>query len=164
MSPNFFHSWGRSNVDRPAAEVMCKRCGGTGYGEEMADLGVARDHGGELPMRKCKSCGGSGAVISRTAANPFGLMLLIAGTGAFAICPAESRWIVLLSLPGLALLESAWSRSRGRAAGAGIQAAYPGPTTEGLLALNDALERDRALVAKGETQHQTSSTAQPQTR
>ena len=164
MAPGFFHSWGRTQVDRPAEAGICKRCAGTGYGEEMADLGEACDRGGELPMRKCKSCAGTGAAIGRTAASPFGLMLLIAGTAAFAICPAESRWIVLLSLPGLALLESAWSRSRGRAAGADIQAAYPGPTTEGLLALNDALERDRALVAKGETQHQTSSTAQPQTR
>lgn len=133
------------------AEGMCKRCAGTGFGEDVADLGEAYFDGTELPVAKCKACGGSGMARDRSEASAFGSALLIALLAVFWACPAGSRWILMLSLLSIAVLQSAWRFYHRRtfhepAAKAVVEA--PSASTEGLLALHAALERHRVKKDK----------------
>ena len=63
------------NAIRQVPEGACGRCGGTGAGEDLADLGESFSRGWDLPVRHCKSCNGTGAAPARVAVTPFGILI-----------------------------------------------------------------------------------------
>jgi hypothetical protein len=78
-------------VFRYVPEGICTRCGGMGYGEEIADLGEARSRGAHLPIKPCKSCAGTGQAAATVHITGVGLTLLfvvvtISGIAASICC------------------------------------------------------------------------------
>jgi hypothetical protein len=159
MAVSLFPSALKIKAIRRVPEGSCKRCGGTGNGEEIADLGEALFNGGEFPIRECKSCRGSGMATERTEITVLGLTLLFVILASIWIFPVGVRWIFALSLASIAILEATFGHYQNKGTKAGPSELkpvarefiphqdLPGPTTEGVLALNDAVESQRQIVA-----------------
>jgi hypothetical protein len=150
----------KTKAIRRVPEGMCKSCQGTGNGEEIADLGEAFCHG-ELPMKKCASCGGGGMSFAKAETTPRGrLLLLLLVAGAMWVFPERILLILTLSVVSIAAIEAMVRRYRDSEETTGLPQAkkaaheifavpgQPGPTTEGVLSLIDAVESRRQTVVE----------------
>ena len=136
---------------RQIPEGMCKRCAGTGNGEEMADLGEAPWHGAELPIRKCTSCAGSGLAIAKTEITALGLTLLLAIPVAIWASPPRVRLILILASASIAICQAVFWRLQTREKTAAPLPDLRGPATEGMLSLNAAIESHRQTAEQPES-------------
>ena len=139
---------------RQVPEDMCKRCAGTGNGEEMADLGEA-SWCSEFPIKMCNSCSGSGMTIAKTEITALGRMLLLVILAAIWACPPRVRLIVILFTASIVIFV-VWRR-KGTQIVSPIAPDLAGPATEAVLSLNAAIESRRqtadrveSLVTEGE--------------
>jgi hypothetical protein len=148
----------KTKAIRLVPEGMCKRCAGTGNGEEMADLGESFSHGAEFPIRQCNSCSGSGMSIAKTEITALGWTLLVAILAGIWASPPSMRLILILFSVSIALHEAAlWRRplsKEGNPTAGQIApiAALPSSATEGVLSLNSAIESHRQTAVQVESQ------------
>jgi len=157
-----FHLMLKTKAIRQAPECMCKRCGGTGNGEEMADLGEALWNA-EFPLKKCNSCGGSGMTIVKTKITALGIVLLLVMAAAIWACPPRLRLILILSTASIGVFEAAfWRRQTSEQRAElykgkrttrqiALRPDLTGPTTEGVLSLNAAIESRRQTADRIES-------------
>jgi len=153
--PSPFHPMLKMKAIRQVPERLCKRCTGTGNGEEIADLGEAPWYGGEFPIRTCNSCSGSGMTIAKTEITALGMALLLVILAVIWACPPQVRLILVLLTASIAFFEGAFWRHQTREENAesskrkqtvGQIAPRPdlaGPATEGVLSLAAAIEKRR---------------------
>ena len=149
-----FHSLLKTKAIRQVPDGICKRCAGTGNGEETADLGEASWHAAEFPIRTCNSCGGTGMTVAKTEITALGRILLLAIFAALWACPPRVRLILILSTASIAVFKAAFGRHQEKArASKGRQTAgLTGPPTEGVLSLNAAIESHRQTADRVESQ------------
>jgi hypothetical protein len=164
MPEGLFHSLLKATLVRQLPEGMCQRCVGTGFGEEVADMGEALWHGADFPIRECNSCSGTGMAAAKTHITALGWMLLLAIAGATWACPPRLRLILILSTASIMVLKAAFRRwqtvEEGVESSAGRQTSSPiaplpgapGPETEGVLSLNAAIESHRQTGDQVESQ------------
>jgi hypothetical protein len=145
----------KTKVIRQVPEGMCKRCAGTGNGEETADLGEAHWHAAEFPIRTCNSCRGTGMTIAKTEITGLGRILLLVIFAALWTFPAQVRLVVVLSIASIVIFDAVYGRRQTREEKAGSsedkqtvgqiapRAEPAGPATEGVLSLNAAIESHR---------------------
>jgi hypothetical protein len=157
MPESLLHSLSKTRAFRQVPEGMCKRCAGTGNGEEVADLGEALSNGAQFPIGECHSCGGSGMTLAKTEITGVGVMLLLVMVAAIWACPPRVRSILILSSASIAILEAAlWRRQTLRKNTEVTERKQttdlPGPTTEGVLSLNTAIESRRQTTDQTESQ------------
>jgi hypothetical protein len=162
MLATLFHLALKIKAVRKVPEGICKRCLGSGNGEEIADLGEALCHSSEFPSRKCSSCGGSGMAISKTETTALGLLLLLLIPAAIWALPQSILFILTLSLMSIGVVEvMLWRYRESEEKAASPEAKQtpreifavsdtPGPPTEGVLSLIDALESSRQTVIEHE--------------
>jgi hypothetical protein len=160
-----FHLALKIKAVRKVPAGICKRCLGAGNGEEIADLGEALCHSSEFPMRKCTSCGGSGMAIAKTETTAVGLLLLFLIPAAIWVLPQSILFILTLSLVSIAAVEAMlWRYRESEEKTASLEAKQtpleifagldtPGPPTEGVLSLIDALESSRQTVVEPDMVH-----------
>ena len=161
MPEGLFHSMLKTKVIRQVPEEMCKRCAGTGNGEDIADLGEA-SWSAEFPIRICNSCSGSGMTIAKTEITVLGMVLLFVLLAAIWACPPQVRLILILSTASIVIFafwrrqiseEKAESSDGKQPAGRIVRRPnLAGPATEGMLSLNAAIESRRQTVERIESQ------------
>jgi hypothetical protein len=158
MPDGLFHSLLKATVIRQLPEGMCQRCVGTGFGEEVADMGEALWRGADFPIRECNSCSGTGMAAAKTQITALGWMLLLAIAGATWACPPRLRLILILSAASIVVLRTAfWRRQtiqasfKSSAEAPPLQEGAPGPATAGVLSLNAAIESHRQTEVRVES-------------
>src|SRR5215813_13923018 len=91
---------------REVPEGLCKRCDGTGNGEEIADLGEARCYGAKLPVKRCKRCGGSGMANATVKLTAAGFLLIGLLFPAVWLSPWQMQLVIMSSVVSIAVVEA----------------------------------------------------------
>jgi hypothetical protein len=163
MLATMFHLALKIKVIRKVPEGICKYCSGTGNGEEVADLGEALCHCSEFPPRRCATCGGTGMSIGKTETTAPGRLLLVLIPVAIWAFPERTLLILTMSFASITAIQLTLRRYQYSEEKAGFPETkqtvreivavpdVPGPPTEGVLSLIDALESNRQIVVEHES-------------